>query len=147
MCQVRLQVKYSLSGLDLRRTQPSHSWLFAARGAKPVESDGEYPRQFHGGRTCNVAENTRAHSASLGAGVPDFVGSLGSRFNLTEVGTSPKTPERTPHGQVNAPFSVQSRCGCLRFAKFCHGARLLRRCACSTKPASVHGKPCRLILR
>jgi len=31
MCQVRLQVKYSLSGLDLRRTQPSHSWLFAAR--------------------------------------------------------------------------------------------------------------------
>src|SRR6266567_2083501 len=43
MCQVRLQVKYSLSGLDLRRTQPSHSWLFAARGAKPVEGDGEYP--------------------------------------------------------------------------------------------------------
>src|SRR5439155_23357224 len=104
MCQVRLQVKYSLSGLDLRRTQPSHSWLFAARGAKPVESDGEYPRQFHGGRTCNVAENTRAHSASLGAGVPDFVGSLGSRFNLTEVGTSPKTPERTPHGQVMPRF-------------------------------------------
>src|SRR5437667_4389707 len=43
MCQVRLQVKYSLSGLDLRCTQPSHSWLFAARGAKPVEGDGEYP--------------------------------------------------------------------------------------------------------
>src|SRR5438876_4942111 len=54
MCQVRLQVKYFCS----------------ARSKNPLRAMENIPRQFHGGRTCNVAENTRAHSAWLGAGVP-----------------------------------------------------------------------------
>src|SRR5437879_13483819 len=105
MCQVRLQVKYSLSGLDLRRTQPSHSWLFAARGVKPVEGDGEYPPTVPWRNTVFLRPTTARRVSNC----PD---KHGSRYRSTST-----RREASPIGSSGSTEKTGSSLG--RFPRLC----------------------------